>query len=145
MDERTSCPACRHNNPPENRFCGSCGTAIAGSGQLVAREEGEPSPATVIRALPAKLGPTSKALAVGLAALVAEAGLLWLRRRVERANHTPPLPATQDSKSPVPEYLLSQSLEEFSVWLQEGDFRSHIFARREERSFGAVKPADGRE
>jgi hypothetical protein len=83
-------------------------------------------------------------LAVGLATLAAEAGLFWLRRRVARADRTP-LPATQDSKSRIPEYLLSQSLEEVSVWLQEGDSRSHIFARREVRSFGAVKPADKRE
>lgn len=128
--------------PPENRFCGSCGTALADSGQLVLRQEY--SPAATFRALPAKLGPTGKALAVGLATLAAEAGLLWLRRRVERADRTP-LPATQEPKPPVSEYLLSQSLEEVFVWLQEGDSRSHIFARREVRSFDALKPADGRE
>jgi hypothetical protein len=31
------------------------------------------------------------------------------------------------------------------VWLQEGDSSSHIFARREVRSFDAVKSADRRE
>lgn len=142
MDERTSCPMCRHDNPPENRFCGLCGTALLDSKQLAPRQE-EHSPATVVRALPAKLGPTGKALAVGLAALAAEAGLLWLRRRVEHADRTP-LPAAQDSRSPVSEYRLSQSLEEFSAWLQTGDSRSHIFARREVRSFDALKPPDGR-
>jgi hypothetical protein len=143
MDERTSCPACRHNNPPENRFCGSCGTAIAGSGQLVPRQEEAPSPATVVRALPAKLGPNGKALAMGLVTLAAEASLLWLRGRVKRADRTL-LSATQDSKSPVSEYLLSQSLEEVSVWLQTGDSQIHTFARREVRSFDALKPPDGR-
>jgi Double zinc ribbon len=141
MDERTSCPVCRHDNPPENRFCGSCGTALADSGQLVPHRGY--IPAATVRALPAKLGPTGKALAVGLAALAAEAGLLWLRRRVERADRTP-LPAAQDPKSAVPDYLLSQSLEEAYVWLQEGYYRSHIFARREVRSFDALKPPDGR-
>lgn len=141
MDERTSCPACRHNNPPENRFCGSCGTAIAGSGQLVPRRE--ESPAATVRALPAKLGPPGKALAMGLVTLAAEAGLLWLRSRVKRADWTL-LSATQDSKSPVSEYLISQSLEEVSVWLQTGDSQSHTFARREVRSFDALKPPDGR-
>ncbi len=141
MDESTSCPACRHDNPPENRFCGSCGTALADSGQLVPRRED--SPAATVRALPAKLGPTGKALAVGLAALAAEVGLLLLRRRVERADRTP-LPAPGDSRSPVSEYLLSQSLEEFSAWLQTGDSHSHIFARREVRSFDALRPPDGR-
>ena len=141
MEERISCPACRHDNPPENRYCGSCGTALADSGQLVNRREYRP--ATTVRALPAKLGPSGKALAMGLAALAAEAGLLWLRRRAERADPTP-LPAAQDSRSPVSEYLLSQSLEEVSVWLQTGDYRSHIFVRREVRLSEASKPSDGR-
>ena len=143
MDEFTPCLRCRHNNPTENCYCGRCGASLTSSKQLVPRQE-EHSPAKVVRALPAKLGPTGKTLAVGLAALAAEAGLLWLRRRVERADRTPLL-ATQDSKSPIPEYLLRQSLEVVTVWLQEGDSRSHIFARREVRSFGAVKPADRRE
>jgi hypothetical protein len=142
MDQRHHCPLCLYGNPSENRFCGSCGASLTSSGQLVPHREN--SPATTVRALTAKLSPTGKALAVGLATLAAEAGLFWLRRRVERADRAP-LPATQDSKSPIPEYLLSQSLEEVSVWLQEGGSRSHIFARREVRSFGAVKPADKRE
>jgi hypothetical protein len=141
MDERISCPVCRHENPPENRYCGSCGTALADSGQLVPRPQH--SPAETVRSLPAKLGPSGKALALGLAALAAEAGLLWLRRRVERADLTP-LPNTQDSGSPVSEYLLSQSLEEVSVWQQRGDYRSHTFARREVRLFDVLKPPDGR-
>lgn len=143
MNERHPCPLCSHDNPSENRFCGSCGASLTSSGQLVPRREH--SPAATVRALPAKLGPTGKALAVGLATLVVEAGLLWLGHRVERATRTP-LPAAQDSKSPVSESpLLSQSLEEVSVWLQEGDSRGHIFARREVRSFGAVKSTDRRE
>lgn len=140
MDERNPCPLCLHDNPPENRFCGSCGAALADGGQLVPRREG--SPAATVRALPAKLGPTGKALAVGLAALAAEAGLLWLRHRVERADRTP-LPATQDSGSVVPGYFISRSLEEVSVWLREGGYQSHVLARREVRSFEALKPPAG--
>jgi hypothetical protein len=143
MDKLIPCPICRYDNPLENRFCGRCGASLTSSKPLAPRQE-EHSPATVVRALPAKLGPTGKALAVGLAALAAEAGLLWLRRRVERTDHTP-LPGTQNFKPAVPEYLLIHSLEEVTVWLQEGDSCSHIFARREERSLGAVKPADARE
>jgi hypothetical protein len=141
MDERTSCPGCRHGNPPENRYCGSCGTVLADSRQLVPRRGH--SPAATVRALPAKLGPSGKALAVGLAALAAEAGLLWLRRRVGDADRTP-LPPNQEPRSAVSEYLLSQSLEEVSVWLQTGDYRSHIFVRREVRLSEASKPSDGR-
>jgi hypothetical protein len=141
MDERIYCSGCRHETSPEDRYCGSCGTALADSGQLVPRREH--SPAATVRALPAKLGPSGKALAVGLAALAAEAGLLWLRRRVDTFDPTP-LPAVQDPRSPVSEYLLSQSLEEVSVWLQAGDSRSHIFVRREVRSLDSLKPPDGR-
>jgi hypothetical protein len=143
MDERKPCPLCSHDNPPENRFCGSCGNALADAGQLLVSRQ-EHNPAATVRALPAKLGPTGKALAVGLAALAAEAGLLWLRRRVEHSDPTP-LPAAQEPKSAVPEYLLSRSLEEVSVWLQTGDYRGHIFTRREVRSFDALKPPDSRE
>ena len=142
MDERISCPVCQHDNPPENHFCGSCGTALADSGQLVPHRER--IPAAMVRALPSKLGPTGKALAVGLATLAAEAGLLWLRRQVERADR-PALPAVQEPNPAVPEYLVGRSVEEVSIWLQEGDSRSHLFARRVVRSFGAVKPADRRE
>ena len=142
MNEHAPCPLCECENPSDNRFCGHCGTSLASTNQLVSRRDH--SPAAAVRYLPSKLGPTGKAVAVALTTLAAEAGLLWLRRRLERADG-PPLPANQDPKPAVPEYLLSHSLEEVAVWLQEGDSRSQIFVRREERSFGAVKPADGRE
>ncbi len=139
MDEREPCPMCSRDNPSENRFCGSCGGSLSDSGQLVPRRED--SPVAAVRTLPAQLGPTGKVLAVGLATLAAEAGLLWLRRRVERAHQTP-IPATQASESVLPEYLIRQSLEEVSVWLQEGDSQRHIFARREVRTLGGKQPTD---
>ena len=143
MDEYTPCRLCRHQNPPENRFCGRCGSSLlASSDQLVPRR-GEDGPAVAGRTLlPAKLKPAGKALAVGFAALAAEAGLLWLRRRVERTDRTP-LPVAGSPKPAVSEYLVSQSLEEVSVWLQEGDSRTWILARRAVRSFGATKASDG--
>ncbi len=141
MDEHIACSVCGHDNPSENHYCGSCGTALADSGQLVARREHSPAP--TVRSLSAKLGPSGKALAVGLAALAAEAGLLWLRRRVEHTGPTP-LRTAQDFRSPVSEYLLSQSFKEVSVWLQTDDSRSHIVAWREVRSFNALKPSDAR-
>jgi hypothetical protein len=139
MDEISPCPRCRHSNPPENRFCGSCGTALADSGQLIPRRDD--SPALAIRDLSAKLGPTGKALAMGVAALATEVGLLWLRRKVERTDR-PLLPATQDSKSMVTENLISESLEEVSVWVGQGGYQRHTFARRVTRSFGIRKPSD---
>jgi hypothetical protein len=139
MDEHKPCPACSRDNPLENRFCGLCGGSLTSSGQVVPRRED--SPVAAVRALPAQLGPTGKVLAVGLATLAAEAGLLWLRRRVERTDRTP-IPATQASKAVLPDYLIRQTLEEVSVWLQEGDFRRHVFAQREVRMFGGKQPTD---
>jgi hypothetical protein len=78
--QQVPCPQCRQENPPRNRFCGSCGAPLTSSEQLAMREEYRPVPAG--RAWPAKLGPVSKALAVGAAALAMEAGLSWLRHKV---------------------------------------------------------------
>lgn len=139
MDEHPLCPQCEHENPLGNRFCGRCGASLTSSSQIVPRHE--KTPAAVVRALPAKLGPTGKVLAVGLATLAAEAGLLWLRRRVERTDR-PPVPAAQDPKPAVPDYLISQSLEEVYVWLQEGDHQGRILARREARSLGTTRSTD---
>ena len=139
MSERKPCPLCSHYNPLENRFCGSCGASLTSSGQLVPRREG--SPTATARALPAKLGPTGKALAVGLATLAAEAGLLWLRRRAESTSRLS-LPAARDAKPAASERLTGQSLEEVFVWLQEGDFQGRGFARRVVRTFEVGESAD---
>ena len=141
MNEHTLCPQCEHENPLGNRFCGRCGASLTSSRQIVPRHEN--TTAAVVRALPAKLGPTSKVLAVGLAILAAEAGLLWLRCRVERTSQSP-LPAAQDPKPAVPDYLINQSLEEVYVWLQEGDHQGRILARREARSLGTTRSTDVR-
>jgi hypothetical protein len=141
MDEHPLCPQCEHENPLGNRFCGRCGASLTSSRQIVPRHE--KTPAAVVRALPAKLGPTGKVLAVGLATLAAEAGLLWLRRRVERTDR-PPVPAAQDPKPAVPDYLISQSLEEVYVWLQEGDHQGRILARKETRSLDTTRSTDVR-
>jgi hypothetical protein len=138
MDEHIPCPQCEHESPPGNRFCGRCGASLTSANQLVPRREN--TPATVVRALPSKLGPTGKTLAVGLVALAAELGVLWLRRRAERAGRLP-LPTDQDTEPALPEYLVGQSLEEVVyVWLQEGAYKGRILARRELRSFGTTRP-----
>jgi hypothetical protein len=80
MTEQAPCLLCRHENPPMNRFCGSCGAPLTSSEQLATRQEHSPVPAG--RAWPSKLGPAGKALAVGVAVLAAEAGLSWLQRRI---------------------------------------------------------------
>ena len=89
-------PRCRQENPPTNRFCGSCGVQLMSSEQLATREEHRPVPAA--RAWPAKLGPVSKTLAVGVAVLAAEAGLSWLQRRIGTEERSS-LPADRDAGS----------------------------------------------
>jgi hypothetical protein len=139
MDAHIPCPLCRHDNPSENRFCGRCGASLAGSEQLALRQEN--SPTIVDRSLPARFGPAGKALALGLAALAAEAGLAWLRRRNERFNQPSSL-NERSAELAVPEYFFSQSLEEVLVQLQEGGSRDRIFARRVVRSSNIARPAD---
>ena len=53
MTERqVPCPRCRQENPPRNRYCGSCGAALTSGEQLARREEHRPSE-------PVALGPLS--------------------------------------------------------------------------------------
>src|SRR5918992_4569150 len=81
MTEReVPCPRCRQENPPRDRFCGSCGAPLTSGEQLPTRREYRPVPTA--RAWPSKPGPVSKALAVGVAALAAEAGQFWLRHKI---------------------------------------------------------------
>jgi len=39
MTERAFCPLCRHENPPENRFCGGCGVRLTAASELVPHRE----------------------------------------------------------------------------------------------------------
>ncbi len=76
------CPACQHGNPLENHFCGACGASLERH-ELARREQG----AIMIagQSIPmAQIKQVSKAVAVGLAALAAEAGIAYLKRRAER-------------------------------------------------------------
>jgi len=78
------CPAYQHSNPIDNRFCGACGAALDRN-DLVRRDEG----AIVIagQTIPlAQVKQVTKAVALGLAAVAAEAGIAWLRRRAERGD-----------------------------------------------------------
>jgi Double zinc ribbon len=137
MTEReVPCPRCRQENPPRNRFCGSCGAPLTSDEQLATREEHHPVPAA--RAWPAKLGPVGKALAVGVAALATQAGLSWLRRRIGAEDRSSG-PAVRGADSASRGYLVSQSLEE--VLIQTGeDPHGRDLARREVRSFVATRP-----
>ena len=138
MTERQiPCPRCHQENPPRNRFCGSCGAPLTSGEQLATRQEHRPVPAG--RAWPAKLGPVSKALAVGVAVLATEAGLSWLRHKIG-AEERSSLPAVRGVGSASRGYLVSQSLEEvLQMW--EGSHGQFV-ARREVRSFFTTRPTD---
>ena len=123
-----------------NRFCGSCGAPLKSSEQLATRQEH--SPVRIARAWPSKLGPAGKALAVGVAALAAEAGLSWLQRRIGTEERSS-LPADRDAGSASRGYLVSQSLEEVLLQTWEGP-HSRVLARREVRSFVATGPTGRR-
>jgi hypothetical protein len=139
MTEReVPCPRCRQENPPRNRYCGSCGAPLTSGEQLATRQEHRPVPAS--RAWPAKLGPVGKALAVGVAALAAEASLSWLRRKIGAEDRSS-LPALRGAGSAPRGYLVSQSLEEVLVQMWE-DSNGRVVARREVRSFFTTRPTD---
>jgi hypothetical protein len=141
MTERqVPCPRCRHENPPGNRFCGSCGAPLMSGVQLPTRQEHRPVRAA--RAWPSKLSPAGKALAVGVALLGAEAALSWLQRRIATEEQSS-LPAVRDAGSASRGYLLGQRLEEVLVGTWE-DSHGRIVARREIRSFVSTEPTGRR-
>ena len=81
-----------------------------------------------------------KALAVGVAALAAEASLSWLRRKIGAEDRSS-LPALRGASSAPRGYLVSQSLEEVLVQMWE-DSNGRVVARREVRSFFTTGPTD---
>jgi hypothetical protein len=140
MTEQAPCPRCRQENPPRNRLCGSCGAPLRSGEQLAMREEHRPVRAG--RVWPAKLGPLSKALAVGVAALATEAGLSWLRRKIGAEGRSS-MPAVRRDGSASRGYLVGRSMEE--VLLQTwDDSHGRFVARREIRSFVATEPTGRR-
>ncbi len=135
-EQQVPCPRCRQENPPSNRFCGSCGVPLTSGEQLATRQEHRSLLAG--RAWSTKLGPAGKTLAVGVAALAAEAGLSWLRRRTG-AGERSSLPAVRGADSAPRGYLLRQSLVEVLVQAWE-DPNVRVVARREVRSIVTTGP-----
>ena len=141
MAEQAPCPRCRHANPPENRFCGSCGALLGTGSDLVARREGN---LTVMgHALPVKPGPVSKALAVGLVTLAARAGLSWLRYRTTAENRSSALSA-RESDIDVSERLFGQRLDEVLIRELEGEHPGRVLAWRAVGSIVITEPTDRR-
>jgi hypothetical protein len=139
-EQQVPCPRCRHENPPGDRFCGSCGAPLTSGEQLARRQEH--SPVRAGRAWPSKLGPAGKALAVGVAVLAAEAGLSWLQRRIGTEERSS-LPAVRDADSDSRHYFVGQSLEEVLLGAWE-DYHGWVVVRREVRSFVTTEPTGRR-
>jgi len=114
---------------------------LQSSGELVPRREGSLTVAG--RALPEKLGPVGKALAVGLVTLAAEVGLHWLRHR-PRSEVRPSTLTNREPYTVVSEHLLDQSLEKVLIQELEGEYRSWHFAWRAIRSIVISEPPNRR-
>ncbi len=84
------CSQCQHGNPIDNRFCGRCGHTLD-TPRLPEASSNTGSTALMrtMPQLPAEMRQLGTSLAIGLAALAAEAGMAWLRRRVERIGMIP--------------------------------------------------------
>ena len=137
-EQQVPCPRCRHENPPGNRFCGSCGVQLISGEQLATRQEH--SPVQAGRAWPAKLGPVSKALAVGVAVLAAEAGLSWLQQRRIGTQERSSLPAVETPTPPRAVISSARAWKRFSL----GHGRTHVAglspAERFDRSSPRCRP-----
>lgn len=141
MDEHSSCPLCRYDNPTENRFCGGCGASLTSHTQLELRRKNTLAAAS--HPLPAKLKPVGKALAVILASVAAEAAVGWLNRRAERNAFPELLLSKKAGSSPIRERLVGLTLEEAFVRLHEGGSRrSWGFVRRVSQEFDVAKPIE---
>ncbi len=82
------CPKCQHGNPLHNRFCGQCGTPLERTNTTTDIVPSQQPGLPVLRSInvPPELRQMGKAIAVGLAALAAEASMAWVRRRIEHIN-----------------------------------------------------------
>lgn len=99
MVERV-CPRCQHGNPLDDQFCGRCGSSLI---RLLPVPQGQQTLTVAGKQLPLTVAQLGKGLALGLAALAAEAGMAWLRSRVERtAGAAPTTTALTRSIGPQP-------------------------------------------
>lgn len=92
------CPTCHHGNTLESRFCSKCGAAL--EWQLPARR-GESNLTIAGQQLPVTWQQLGKTVAISAAALAAEVGLAWLRRRIDQGPRSNTSSNTELAKSPT--------------------------------------------
>ncbi|MBC8163090.1 MAG: zinc ribbon domain-containing protein [Roseiflexaceae bacterium] len=134
------CPACQSANPLDDRFCGKCGGPL--ERQVLARRGG--GALTIAgRSLPVTWRQVGKTAALGAAALVAEAGLIWLRRRLEQPSGETALakrfatPAKRATASPAESNVVTIVSQRVIQIFQKDDGAveindRHVWQRREE-------------
>jgi hypothetical protein len=140
------CPACQHGNPLDDRFCGKCGAPL--ERQLSARRTD--APLTVAgRQLPVTWQQFGKTVALSVAAVAAEAGLAWLRKRIESGAASAPAPLVRTTpaarqvaetvapkSSPVSSVVTIVSQRVIEIWEGEDGRRQiserHFWRRTEE-------------
>ena len=106
------CSVCQHGNPLDDRFCGKCGAPL--ERQLPARR----SDAPMILAghqLPVTWQQFGKTVALSVAAVAAEAGLAWLRKRIESVPTPAPAPLARRQPSQAPAAAETTALANSSV------------------------------
>lgn len=96
-----ACPNCHHVNRGADLYCERCGATLERR-PIVVRQDQALSIAG--HTLPARqLKRIGASLAVSVAALLAEAGLIWLRRRVQAMEATPPATKRHQKTQAAPE------------------------------------------
>jgi hypothetical protein len=96
------CSVCQHGNPLENRFCGACGASLTQDALAKRPETGIVIAGIELPA--AQMRQVTRAVALGAAAVIAEVGLAWLRKRTGAttlpAVQTPPAQAAANAIVP---------------------------------------------
>ena len=133
MDERI-CPACQQANPIDDRFCGKCGVPL--ERQLPVRLT-DTRLTIAGRNLPITWQQLGKTVALSAAALAADVGLAWLRRRIEAgpaaastalARSTPATPAAATPGQAAGSIVTIVSQRVIEIW-DSGDGKRQISER----------------
>jgi hypothetical protein len=99
------CTDCGHDNPPGNSHCQNCGAALSPQPVVVPRDR------SVILSKPQyparQLKRLGASVAVGAVALLAEVGIVYLRRRLQRSQG-PLLLKRRRRKLPAPVVVRSE-------------------------------------
>ena len=91
------CSACQHGNPITDRYCGKCGAPLE---RLLPARRTEGQLTIAGRDLPVTWRQVGRTVALGVAAVAAEAGLAWLRRRIEGEQSIPTTALARPAASP---------------------------------------------